>query len=435
MSVFKIHPGGSLQGTVQVPGDKSISHRSVMLGAIADGTTRVTGLLEGEDVLATIAAMRQMSVEIEGPEKGALVIRGVGIGGLNDPAEPLDMGNSGTAMRLLTGLLAGQGVVATLVGDESLSKRPMERIAKPLRQMGAVIDTNNGCPPIQVRTSPGTLVGQSFDLEIASAQLKSAILLAGLGAGGTTRVSEPGVTRDHTERMLNGFGYPVESGELEARLSGGGRLTATNLTVPADLSSAAFFIAAAASAPGSSLDLPNVGINPTRTGVIDILKLMGAEIRIKNERLVAGEPVADIHVGGNRLRGADIPARLVPLAIDEFPIICIAAANAMGTTKIRGARELRVKESDRIHAMATGLAQLGIQVHEVKDGLDITGGTFRGGQVDSFTDHRIAMSFAMAGLAAEEDITITRCENVKTSFPDFVGIARGAGLDIEELPA
>jgi len=430
MSDFEVFPGGLLTGDINVPGDKSVSHRSVMLGALATGITHVSGLLEGEDVLATIAAMRSMGVHINGPDQGNLTIYGVGHGGLKQPDSPLDMGNSGTAMRLLIGLLAGQNMNVTLIGDASLNSRPMERVAKPLRTMGANIQTNEGCPPVKILPINHGLNGIHHDLNIASAQIKSAILLATLGAVGVSVIDEPGVTRDHSERMLQGFGCEITWARQRVSFRGGQKLVATNVHVPADISSAAFFIAGAAMTPGSEVRLIKVGVNPTRTGVIDILRLMGADISIENEHVVAGEPVADICIIGTKLQGVDIPHELVSLAIDEFPILCIAAASASGTTSVRGAEELRVKESDRITAMATGLQKLGIEVAEVPDGLDIHGGQLQGGIVDSFTDHRIAMAFSIAGLISDGKITIRDCNNVGTSFPGFLHLAKKHGLQV-----
>jgi len=433
---FKIHPGGQLSGRIRVPGDKSISHRSVMLGALANGTTEIDGLLEGEDVLATLAAFRAMGVQAEGPDNGRLVVHGVGLHGLQAPTAPLDMGNSGTAMRLMSGILAGQAFDSELVGDASLSKRPMNRVADPLRTMGAVIDTeDNGRPPLRIHGGQN-LVGISYQLPVASAQVKSALLLAGLYAQGRTQVTEPAPTRDHTERMLRGFGYEVEVDDDTIAVSGGGTLTSTRIDVPADISSAAFFLVGASIAPGSDLVLEHVGMNPTRIGVVNILRLMGADIEIDNERTVGGEPVADLRVRSARLHGIDIPEAQVPLAIDEFPALFIAAAQAEGTTRLTGAHELRVKESDRIAVMAQGLATLGIVHEETDDGIIISGqpGTpWRGGAVDSHGDHRIAMSFAMAGLQASAPITVRDCLNVNTSFPNFVPLASGAGLKVQVI--
>lgn len=415
---------------LRVPGDKSISHRSIMLGSLAKGTTQVTGFLEGEDSLATLNAFRRMGVRIEGPDNGRVVIHGVGMRGLKQPEQPLDLGNSGTSMRLLSGLLAGQGLEVTLVGDASLSRRPMRRVTDPLALMGAQIDaTENGTAPLRIRAVNG-LKGIQYELPVASAQVKSALLLAGLYAQGETCVSEPAPTRDHTERMLQGFGYPVRRSENRICVTGGGELTACDLDVPADISSAAFFLVGASIAKGSELLLEHVGINPTRDGVIQILQLMGAEIEVLNRRDVGGEPVADLRVREAPLQGIQIPKELVPLAIDEFPAIFIAAACAEGTTVLTGAEELRVKESDRIQVMADGLAALGVAVEPMQDGIVIHGGRLRGGEVESHGDHRIAMAFAMAALRAEGEIRIRDCANVNTSFPGFVELAAGAGLAI-----
>ncbi len=429
---YLVEPGAVPRGEIQVPGDKSISHRAVMLGAIAAGETRIDGILEGEDVLATIAAMRAMGVSIEGPKGGRLTIQGAGEIGLSRPSDVLDMGNSGTAMRLLCGLLCGQSFEATLVGDESLSRRPMERVAQPLREMGARIDTRNGCPPLVIRPSPDGLQGRVHHLKVASAQLKSALLLAGLHARGETRVFEPAPTRDHTERMLEGFGCHLYRGEDWVSIAGGQSLRGCRIVVPGDISSAAFFMVAAAIVPGAEVLIRGVGVNPTRTGIVEVLRAMGAFLEIREPREVAGEPVADILVRGGALRGIDVAESVVPLAIDEFPAICVAAAAAKGITRIRGAGELRVKESDRIDAMADGLGRLGISVTQHADGLDVVGGTLRGGRVDSHGDHRIAMSLAVAGLVADAPVEVTDCRNVATSFPGFVQCAGDVGIAIRE---
>jgi prephenate dehydrogenase/3-phosphoshikimate 1-carboxyvinyltransferase len=401
-----------------------------MLGALAEGVTDVEGFLEGEDALATLQAFRDMGVLIEGPHNGKVRVHGVGLHGLKDPGAPLYMGNSGTSMRLLTGLLAGQAFDTELTGDESLTRRPMERVARPLRDMGARIDTaEGGTPPVRI-TGGMPLKGIHYDLPVASAQVKSAVLLAGLYAEGETAVTEPAPTRDHTERMLEGFGYKVRRDGATCRLRGGGRLQGGLLEVPADISSAAFFLVGAAIAEGSDLLLPHVGVNPTRTGVIDILKLMGADIRLENQREAGGEPVADIRIRSAPLKGIHIPRELVPLAIDEFPAIFVAAACAEGETVLTGAEELRVKESDRIQVMADGLATLGVDVKPLEDGIRIIGGAMSGGEIHSHGDHRIAMSFAMAALRAGGEIIIHDCANVATSFPGFAELARHAGLGL-----
>lgn len=430
---FKTSPNGQLNGTLRVPGDKSMSHRSIMLGSLAQGATQVKGFLNGEDCIATMNAFRAMGVDIEEQSPTELTINGVGIQGLQAPKTDLDMGNSGTAMRLMTGLLAGQNFASTLVGDASLSTRPMNRIIKPLSMMGAQIESEEGGrPPLKINGG-AQLKGIHYDLPIASAQVKSAVLLAGLFAEGETSVTEPGVTRDHTERMLRGFGYDVvtrgDKGE-QISLTGGGSLKATRIDVPADISSAAFFMVGASIAEGSDLTLKHVGINPTRTGVIDILKLMGADISLSNQHEVGGEPVADIRIRSAQLKGIHIPEELVPLAIDEFPVIFIAAACAEGETILSGAEELRVKESDRIQVMADGLINCGIDANATPDGIIIQPGQLTSGTVDSHGDHRIAMAFSIAGLRANGEITINDCANVNTSFPDFVKLASGVGLGV-----
>jgi len=430
---YLVESGGRLSGRLRVPGDKSISHRSIMLGAIAEGTTEITGFLEGEDALATMNCFRAMGVRIEGPQQGRVTVHGVGMRGLQPPRSVLDCGNSGTSMRLLTGLLAGQGFEARLDGDASLRKRPMKRVAAPLGLMGARIDTaEEGRPPLAVRPAE-LLAGIDYAMPVASAQVKSALLLAGLYAEGETCVSEPAPTRDHTERMLAAFGCAVRREGNRACVRGGGRLSATRIDVPADISSAAFFLVAASIAPGSDLVLEHVGINPTRTGIVDILRLMGADIAVVNERLAGGEPVADLRVRHAPLRGTRIPESLVPLAIDEFPAVFVAAAHAQGETLVTGAEELRVKESDRIAVMAEGLRALGVAAEPLPDGMRIVGGAMGGGTVASHTDHRIAMSFAVAALRAQGAIRIRDCDNVATSFPGFVELAANAGLRIRTI--
>lgn len=430
--IFLAKPGSSLSGRIRVPGDKSISHRSIMLGSLAEGTTEVEGFLEGEDALATLQAFRDMGVVIEGPHHGRVTIHGVGLKGLRAPAGPLYMGNSGTSMRLLSGLLAAQPFDTVLTGDASLSKRPMNRVAKPLREMGAVIETGpEGRPPLTIKGGQ-RLTGMDYEMPMASAQVKSCLLLAGLYAAGRTSVTEPAPTRDHTERMLRGFGYPVSVEGSTASVESGHKLTATRIEVPADISSAAFFLVAASIAEGSELVLEHVGINPTRTGVIDILKLMGGDISLENQREVGGEPVADIRVRSAKLKGIDIPEDLVPLAIDEFPVLFVAAACAEGRTVLRGAEELRVKESDRIQVMADGLITLGVKAEPTPDGIIIEGGSIGGGEVWAHGDHRIAMSFSVASLRASAPIRIHDCANVATSFPNFLALAAEVGIQVAE---
>ena len=438
---FKILPGvKKFQGKFTVPGDKSVSHRSIMFGAIAEGTTHVTGFLEGEDALATLQAFRDMGVSIEGPKNGEVTIHGVGMHGLKAPASALYMGNSGTSMRLLSGMLSAQQFDSVMTGDASLSKRPMERIAKPLREMGAQIQTTGerGTPPVSISGSQ-KLKGIHYDLPMASAQVKSGILLAGLWAEGETVVTEPEPTRDHSERMLRAFGYEVKTEGNRISLQGGGKLVGTDIQVPSDISSAAFFMVGAAITEGSDVTLEAVGINPTRTGVIEILKQMGADLTVENERIAGGEPIADIRIRGSRtLKGIHMPEDQVPLAIDEFPALFIAAACAEGQTILTGAAELRVKESDRIQVMADGLKIMGIECTPTDDGIIIEGkgksgewgAIFTGGQIESHHDHRIAMSFSMAGLRTSGEINILGTETVATSFPTFTELTTQAGLEI-----
>ena len=424
---YRMSPGGTLRGEMTVPGDKSISHRAVLFGAIADGLTTVDGFLESEDCLATLRAMQAMGVLIERPTAGRVVVHGVGLHGLKAPLAPLEMGNAGTAMRLSMGLLASQPFDTTLVGDPSLTRRPMERAAAPLRLMGAEIVTTDGKPPVRVRGGR-SLRGIDYDLSVPSAQVKSAILIAGLYARGTTTVYEHAITRDHTERMLRAFGVPVVSAPGSVSLQGPAQLSGTHIDVPGDISSAAFFLVAAALAAEGRFRLLNVGMNPTRIGVIEILRLMGADIEIERTRLVGDEPVADVCVRAAPLKGIEIPPHLVPLAIDEFPVLFVAAACARGTTVVSGAAELKVKESDRIAVMADGLTALGINVQASADGMRIEGGELQGGQIDSHGDHRIAMAFAVASLRARAEIEIVDVANVATSFPEFAGLARRVGF-------
>ncbi|BAP54329.1 3-phosphoshikimate 1-carboxyvinyltransferase [Thioploca ingrica] len=428
---FIVHPSGTLRGVLRVPGDKSISHRAMMLGALANGITQVSGFLEGEDTLATLAAFRAMGVHIEGPHQGQVILHGVGLQGLQPPTTPLYLGNSGTSMRLLAGLMAGQSFAVEMTGDSSLSRRPMRRVTEPLTTMGAQIETTaQGTPPLRIKGGQ-RLQGIDYHLPVASAQVKSCLLLAGLYANGMTCVTEPAPTRDHTERMLTGFGYPIQRNGPQVCLSGGGQLQATSIEVPADISSAAFFMVGASIATGSEVLLEHVGINPTRIGIINILRQMGADIHLHNEREIGGEPVADILVRASSLHGIHIPEEQVPLAIDEFPVLFIAAACARGETRLTGAEELRVKESDRIQVMAEGLQTLGIDAQPTRDGMVIQGGKIQGGVIQSYGDHRIAMAFTMASLCASNPIIIEDCANVATSFPNFVYLAKQAGIDIQ----
>jgi len=399
-----------------------------MFGALAEGITRVKDVLQGEDVLATIAAFRRMGVMIEQQDTD-LVIQGVGLKGLKQPDGQLDMGNSGTAFRLLAGILCGQPWESSMGGDESLSGRPMGRIIRPLSMMGAQIDAENEMPPVTIRPAAG-LSAISYEMPVASAQVKSAILLAGLYAEGETSVKEPAPTRDHTERMLGGFGYTVSRQGNWVSIQGGGKLTACSLEVPADLSSAAFFMVGAAISKNSELLLPRVGINPTRNGVLPILRRMGADIEMENMSDVGGEPVADIRVRSSRLTGVSLDSNDIALAVDEIPAIAVAAACSEGTTEIRGAEELRVKESDRIATTVAGLRALGVEVIEHSDGMTIKGGQLSAGEVNSHGDHRIAMAFAMAGNVARGDVRIINTECVATSFPGFQKLTREAGLQL-----
>ena len=405
----------------------------MMLSAIAEGTSHIRGFLEGEDTRATAAVLAQLGVSIESPSAGERVVRGVGLHGLRGSSKPLDCGNAGTGMRLLTGLLAGQSFDSTLIGDESLSKRPMRRVTDPLAKMGAHIDTHDGLPPLHVHGGK-TLHGISYELPVASAQIKSALLLAGLYAKGSTEIIEPHPTRDYTERMLAAFGWPIEFSPGRARLEGGHRLTATDVVVPADFSSAAFFLVAASIVPRSIVRLPAVGLNPRRTGLLEALRLMGADIQIERQSESGGEKVGDLVVRHAPLHGIELPEALVPDMIDEFPALFVAAAVAKGRTIIRGAAELRVKESDRIATMAAGLRALGVRIEETPDGAIIDGGAIEAGVVDSHGDHRIAMSFAAAGLVAKGEVVIRDCANVATSFPGFLELANSCGFALGLAP-
>jgi 3-phosphoshikimate 1-carboxyvinyltransferase len=431
-SAFRAEPANSVQGRIRVPGDKSISHRSLMLGGMATGITEVTGFLASADCHATLAALSAMGVRIERLSESALRVHGVGKNGLHKPVADLDMGNAGTAIRLFMGLLSGQNFQSTLTGDESLRRRPMERVAKPLRLMGANIVTQDGKPPV-VMNPVARLAAIEYAMPMASAQVKSAVLLAGLKAEGTTVVSEPAPTRDHTELMLRAFGVEVQVENARISLRGGQSLQATQIDVPGDISSAAFFIVAGCLAGRAGFTIENVGVNATRTGVIDILKLMGADIRVHPRQSAGTEPMADLEVRASELRGIHVPEALVPLAIDEFPVLFIAAATANGETLVTGAGELRVKESDRLAVMGEGLTRLGITHELLPDGIRIAGGQrFSGGSVDSHGDHRIAMAFAIASLVSDGAISIADVENVGTSFPGFVATANLAGLQLTQ---
>ncbi len=439
MQSFEAHPARRVAGTMSVPGDKSISHRALMLAGIAEGISEVSGFLASEDCLATLSAMRALGVRIEQVDATRVVIHGVGLRGLRPAGRPLDMGNAGTAMRLFTGLLSAQNFASQLIGDASLMKRPMERVAKPLREMGADVRTHDGTPPVDIGGAK-RLRGIDYRMPIASAQVKSAILLAALYAGEPTTVTSPAVSRDHSERMLEGCGVHLSTVALSTTLHPPSRLSALQLNVPGDFSSAAFFIVAGLlAAPAEGLLIQNVGLNPTRTGLLDILRSMGGRIEVRNARLSGAEPVADLCVRPSPLRGIRVPKELVSLAIDELPVLFIAAACAQGETWVTGAEELRVKESDRIAAMSAGLSALNVVHSPLPDGMRIegrsseaqSGNVFSAGEVDSCGDHRIAMSFAIASLRAAGPISIRDVANVATSFPGFVGLARSVGLALE----
>jgi 3-phosphoshikimate 1-carboxyvinyltransferase len=433
---YEVQPAAHVSGALRVPGDKSISHRSLLLSALADGTSEVTGFLASEDCLATLNAMRALGVTIEQPEAERVLIHGVGLHGLKGAAQPLDMGNAGTAMRLSTGLLAAQPFDSRLVGDASLMQRPMERVARPLREMGADVRTHEGRPPVDIGGGR-RLHGIDYTMPVASAQVKSAILLAGLYADGPTSVTAPALSRDHSERMLLACGVQVLTEGLCVTLHPPARLDNQRLDVPGDFSSAAFFIVAGLlGAAADGLLIRNVGMNPTRTGLLDILRAMGASIVVQNLRQSGAEPVADLLVKQSRLVGIDVPASLVPLAIDEFPVLFVAAACADGETLISGAEELRVKESDRIAAMSAGFSTLGVMHQVFPDGMRIAGRpdgpAFGGGEIDSRGDHRVAMSFVVASLRCAAALRVRDVANVATSFPGFVALARAAGLQVLE---
>ncbi|RFF30908.1 3-phosphoshikimate 1-carboxyvinyltransferase [Wenzhouxiangella sediminis] len=424
-----VHPAAlALGGRYRPPGDKSVSHRAAILGGLAGGETEIHGFLDSADTRATLGAMQQLGARVE--ESGGVIrIRG---GSLKPPAGPLDLGNSGTGIRLLAGALAGhpdlQGAAIELVGDESLSRRPMARIIEPLARMGARIQSRDGRAPLVIE--PSKLTGRRHTLSVASAQVKSAILLAGLFAEGETVVVEPGVSRDHTERMLPAFGVGLHDGEPGVAVSGGQVLSGTRIKVPGDLSSAAFALAAGLLVGGSAIQLEGIGLNPTRSGFVDIVRHMGAQVAIEGDRTDGGEPLGRLTVEGSALAGIDIAPEQVPLAIDEFPLIMALAAAAEGVTRIRGASELRVKESDRIAVMCRELARLGVAVEELDDGAVVTGGPVRGGEVDSHGDHRVAMSLAVLALVAEAPVTIDNAEWIETSYPGFVEDIRALGAEM-----
>lgn len=411
-----VAPGGALRGAVRVPGDKSISHRAVLLGAIARGRTRVDGFLRAEDCLATLRCVRALGVDVE-DDGERLVVHG---GALREPATALDVGNSGTTIRLLTGILAGQPFPSTLTGDASIRRRPMDRIAEPLRRMGARISGRDGGRLAPLTVEGGGLRAIAYTTPVASAQVKSAILLAALFADGETAVTEPSLSRDHTERMLSGFGVAVARDGLTVRLRGPAQPAAAPVTVPGDISSAAFFLTAAAIVPGSAVTVRGVGLNPTRTGLLDVLRAMGAAVEIANRRDEAGEPAGDVTVRAAALHGTAIGGALIPRLIDELPVLAVAASVADGETVIRDAAELRVKESDRIAALARELGGIGARIEAQPDGLAIRGvPKLRGGRAASGGDHRVAMALAVAGLRAEAPVTVDDTDCIRTSFPGF----------------
>ena len=427
---FISRPVTALHGSATVPGDKSISHRALMLGAVAEGETRIQGFLDGADTNATLAAFREMGVAIDRDASQDLTVHGAGLHGLRTPSRALDLGNSGTSARLLAGLLAGQAFDSVLTGDASLTQRPMRRVVDPLCRMGAEIDCSPaGTLPLHIHGGR-TLHGIDYVLPVASAQLKSALLLAGLYASGTTTLTEAAITRDHTERMLTDFGCPVRRDGRRLSMQSTA-LKARDIAVPGDISSAAFLMVAACLVPGADITLQNIGVNPTRYAVITLLLQMGADITVTERESGQSEPVADIRIRHAPLHGIVVPPGLVSVAIDEFPALLIAAAVAEGETLLGGAAELRVKESDRIAAMAAGLTTLGITVETRADGLRVQGGALQSGEVYSYTDHRIAMAFAVAGAAAAGPVRVRDCVNVNTSFPGFLDCVRGLGLDIE----
>jgi len=423
MKDLVITPSRGLRGDLTPPGDKSLSHRAVLFASLAEGTTEIAGFLAGEDTMHTARAMQMLGVALRDSGPGRITVEGRGLHGLTEPADVLDLGNSGTGMRLLAGLLAGQAFFSILTGDQYLRKRPMARIADPLRSMGASIDGRSGAKfaPLAIRGAGGNIRPIDYPSPVASAQVKSAVLLCGLFAEGETSVTEPYKSRDHTERMLRSFGVDVREEGLRVSLRGRQTLRSPGrLEIPSDISSAAFFLVAAAIVPGSDLLVRNVGTNPTRTGIIDALTAMGADITLENPREQAGEPVADIRVRYRRLTGARFGGGIIPRLIDEVPALAVAAAYAEGTTVITDAAELRVKESDRIATMAAELRKLGADVRELREGMEISGRRrLTGASCDSHGDHRIAMSLAVAGLAADGETTVRDAGWIETSFPGF----------------
>ena len=427
---WRLEPGGQVRGTLALPGDKSISHRAFLIAALAEGTSRLEGVLDSEDCRATAHALTQMGVDIREVSPGSWVVEGRGPDGLTAPEAPLDLGNSGTAMRLLCGLLAAHPFPTTLIGDASLSQRPMERVAVPLREMGARIETDSGHPPIRIDGT--SLQGIAYGTPVASAQVKSALLLAGLQAQGRTCLTEAVPSRDHTERMLPLFGADCEVNGTQICIEGGQALHGAEITVPRDLSAAAFFIVGALIAPGSELKLPGIGVNPRRDGILQILGEMGADLTLDAADSVGREPVANLTVRSSSLTGIDIGPDLVANAIDEFPVLCVAAACAEGVTTLSGVSELRIKESDRVAAMAEGLKTLGVPMEIDDDAVRIAGGPLGGGTIQSHQDHRIAMAFAIAAVTASEPVTVEGAQWAATSFPEFPGLARQAGIRLHD---
>jgi 3-phosphoshikimate 1-carboxyvinyltransferase len=437
MTSLTVQPAGALHGTLTVPGDKSITHRAIILSALAQGESRIHGYCQGEDCLSMAQAFRAMGVRVEA-STDRLVVHGKGLWGLSEPDRPIDCGNSGTAIRLLAGLLAGQDFFSILTGDNSIRRRPMGRVVRPLRQMGATIAGRKGGELAPLAVTGSRLHGIAYESPVASAQVKSSLLLAGLYAEGTTRITEPVLSRDHTERLLRFFGIAVQTDRHSVSLQGrsaAGWSGRTDLQIAGDLSAAAFFVVAATIVPGSDVTIEGVGINPTRTGVLEVLKRMGADIQVVNCREAAGEPIADLRIRSAVLHGVPIGQDLIPQTIDELPILCVAAALASGTTVITGAQELRVKESDRIATMATELRNMGVPVTEMPDGMVIEGSagtSLRGAACQSHGDHRVAMSMAIAGLRADGLTSVSDPECIETSFPGFQGkvleLMTGRGL-------
>ena len=427
MKIVELTKSKGLRGEVTAPPDKSISHRAIMFASMAEGKSVVRNFLRAEDPLSTIGAMRMLGIEILEDESGEVIIEGKGLQGFSEPFDVIDCGNSGTTIRLVSGILAGNPFLSVLTGDDSLKQRPMARVINPLKQMGALISARGGdrYPPLAIKGTK--LKAIDYVMPMASAQVKSCLILAAMYADGATMVTEPQKSRDHTERMLAAMGADLKVQGLTVSIESGPRLKAVDVTVPADFSSAAFFMAGALIVPDSEIIIRGVGMNPTRTGLLRVLREMGADIRLENERDVSGEPVADIVCSTTEgLKAAKIGSDMIPSLIDEFPILCILATQAEGVTEIRGAQELRVKESDRIKAMATELAKLGVELQEHPDGIDIKGKTgLKGGIVESYGDHRIAMSFSIAALIAEEKIVINNASCVDISFPGFYDKLKG----------